>query len=65
MNECILWCSRGDRAINGKNTTFFSQYSTLPQSGDTKRLLIRILTKFALDYGNKISLRKENLAPKT
>ena len=28
--------------------------STLPWSGDAKRCLIKIHTKFALDYGNKI-----------
>ena len=34
------------------------QYGTVPRSGDAKHRLIEIRTKFAPDYGNKISLRK-------
>ena len=41
-----------------KKKTLGLLYDTIPSSDDTKRHLIKIGTKYALDYGNKISLQK-------
>ena len=45
-------------SIQKHTCPFSAQYDTIPRSGDAKRRLIKIRTKFALDYGNKIGLRK-------